>query len=72
LRKNNKEANYVRVPYKKKDVSKIRFYNCQKLEHVFYDCPHGKVKIKNQAHVAEEEEYPSSNKALVKIEDYVL
>jgi hypothetical protein len=33
FRKNNKEANYVRVPDKKKDVSKIRCYNCQKLGH---------------------------------------
>jgi hypothetical protein len=39
FRKNNKEANSVRVPNKKKDVSKIICYNCQKLGHFSYDCP---------------------------------
>jgi hypothetical protein len=39
FRKNNKEANSVRVPDKKKDVSKIRCYNCQKLGHFSYDRP---------------------------------
>ena len=52
------EANSVRVPDKKKDVSKIRCYNCQKLGHFSYDCPQGKGKRKYQAHVAEEEESP--------------
>jgi hypothetical protein len=72
FRKNNKEANSVRVPDKKKDVSKIRCYNCQKLGHFSYDCPQGKGKRKYQAHVAKEEESPPSKKALVKIKDYVL
>jgi hypothetical protein len=44
--KNNKEANSVRVPYKKKYVSKIRCYNCQKLGHFSYDYPQGKGKRK--------------------------
>jgi hypothetical protein len=66
------EANSVRVPDKKKDVSKIRCYNCQNLGHFSYDCPQGKGKRKHQAHVAEEEESPPSKKALVEIEDYVL
>jgi hypothetical protein len=64
FRRNNKESNSVRVPYKKKNVSKIRCYNCQKLGHFSYDCPQGKWKRKHQAHVAEEEESPPSNKAL--------
>jgi hypothetical protein len=72
FRKNNKEANFVKVPDKKKDVSKIRCYNSQKLGHFSYDCPQGKGKRKYQAHVAEEEESPPSKKALVEIEDYVL
>jgi hypothetical protein len=72
FRKNNKEANSIRVPNKKKDVSKIRCYNCQKLGHFSYDCPQGKGKRKYQAHVAEEEESPPSKKALVEIKDYVL
>jgi hypothetical protein len=72
LMKNNKEANFVRVPDKKKDVSKIRCYNCQKLGHFSYDCPQGKGKRKYKAHVAEEEESPPSNKALEEIEGYVL
>jgi hypothetical protein len=72
FRKNNKEANSVRVPDKKKNVSKIRCYNCQKLGHFSYDCPQGKGKRKYQAHVAEEEESPPSKKALAEIEDYVL
>jgi macrodomain Ter protein organizer (MatP/YcbG family) len=66
------EANSVRVPNKKKDVSKIKCYNCQKLGHFSYDCPQGKGKRKHQAHVAKEEESPPSKKALVKIEKYVL
>jgi hypothetical protein len=70
--RNNKEANSVRVPDKKKDVSKIRCYNCQKLGHFSYDCPQGKGKRKHQAHVAEEEESPPSKKALAEIKDYVL
>jgi hypothetical protein len=72
LRKNNKEANSVRVPDKKKDVSMIRCYNCQKLGHFSYDCPQGRGKKKYQAHVAEEEESPPSKKALAEIKDYVL
>jgi hypothetical protein len=52
FRKNNKEANSVRVPNKKKNVSKIRFYNCQKLGHFSYDCPQGKWKRKYKAHLA--------------------
>jgi hypothetical protein len=65
FRKNNKEANSVRVPDKKKYVSKIICYNCQKLGHFSYDCPQGKGKRKYQAHVAEEEESPPSKKGLV-------
>jgi hypothetical protein len=72
FRKNNKEANSVRVPDKKKDVLKIRCYNCQKLGHFSYDCPRGKGKRKYQAHVAEEEESPPSKKVLAEIKDYVL
>jgi hypothetical protein len=71
FRKNNKEANSVRVPDKKRDVSKIRCYNYQKLGHFSYDCPQGKGKRKHQAQVAEEEESPPSNKALAEIKDYV-
>jgi hypothetical protein len=37
FKRNNKEANSVRVLDKKKDVSKIRCYNCQKLGHFSYD-----------------------------------
>jgi hypothetical protein len=55
FRKNNKEANSVRVPDKKKDVSKIKFYKCQKLEHFSYDCPQGKGKRMYQEYVVEEE-----------------
>ena len=66
------EANFVRVLDKKKDVSKIRCYNCQKLGHFSYDYPQGKGKRKHQAHVAKEEEYPPSKKALVEIDKYVL
>jgi hypothetical protein len=47
FKRNNKEANSVRVPDKKRDVSKIRCYNCQKLGHFSYDCPQGKGKIKH-------------------------
>jgi hypothetical protein len=72
FRKNNKEANSVRVPNKKKDVSKIRCYNYQKLGHFSYDYPQGKGKRKYQAHVAKEEESPPSKKALAEIKDYVL
>jgi hypothetical protein len=72
LRRNNKESNFVRVPDKKKDVSKIRGYNCQKLGHFSYDCPQGKGKRKYQTHAAEEEESPPSKKALAEIKDYVL
>jgi len=71
FRKNNKEANSVRVPDKKKDVSKIRCYNYPQ-GHFSYDCPQGKGKRKYQAHVAEEEESPPSKKALAEIEGYVL
>jgi hypothetical protein len=72
FRTNNKEANSVRVPDKKKDVSKIRCYNRQKLGYFSYDCPQGKGKRKYQAHVVEEEESPPSKKALAEIEGYVL
>ena len=64
FKKNFKEANSVRVPDKKKDVSKIRCYSCQELGDFSYDCPKGKRKRKNQAHVAEEEGSPPSKKAL--------
>jgi hypothetical protein len=64
FKRNNKEAKSVRVPYKKKDVSKIRCYNYQKLGHFSYDYPQGKGKRKHQAHVAEEEESPPSKKDL--------
>jgi hypothetical protein len=72
LMKNNKEANSVRVPDKKKYVSKISCYNCQKLGKFSYDRPQGKGKRKYQAHVAEEEESPPSKKDLAEIKDYVL
>jgi hypothetical protein len=62
FRKNNKEDNFVRVPKKKKDVSKIRCYNCQKLGHFSYDYPQGEGKRKHQEHVAEEEDSPPSKK----------
>jgi hypothetical protein len=52
FRKNNKEDNSARVLDKKKHVSKIIFYNCQKLGQFSYDCPQGEGKIKYQAHVA--------------------
>jgi hypothetical protein len=42
------------------------------LGQVSYDYPQGKWKRKHQAHVAKEDEYPPSKKALVEIEDYVL
>jgi hypothetical protein len=61
LGENNKEANFVRVPNKKKDVSKIRCYNYQKLGCFSYDCPQGKGKRKYQARVVEEEESPQRN-----------
>jgi hypothetical protein len=47
--RNNKEANSVRVPNKKKYVSKIKCYNYQKLGHFSYDCPQGKWKRKHQS-----------------------
>jgi hypothetical protein len=72
FKRNNKEANSVRFPDKKKYVSKIRCYNCQNLGHFSYDCPRGKGKRKHQAHVAEKEEYPPSKKALAEIKDYAL
>jgi hypothetical protein len=72
FRRNNKEANSVRVSDKKKDVSNIKCYNCQKLGHFSYDYSQGKGKRKHQAHVAEEEEYPPSKKALAEIKDYAL
>jgi hypothetical protein len=72
FRRNNKEANSVRVLNKKKDVSKIICYNCQKLGNFSYDCPQGKGKRKHQAHVVEEEESPPSKKALAEINDYAL
>jgi hypothetical protein len=72
FRKNNKEANSVRVPDTKKYVSKIRCYNYQKLGHFSYDCPQGKGKRKYQAHMEEEEESPPSKKSLAEIEGYVL
>jgi hypothetical protein len=46
FKKNNKEANSVRFPDKRKDVSKIRSYNCQNLGHFSYDCPQGKGEKK--------------------------
>jgi hypothetical protein len=72
FRRNNKEANSVRVPDKKRDVSKIRCYNCQNLGHFSYHYPQGKGKRKHQAHVAEEEESPPSKKSLAEIKDCVL
>jgi hypothetical protein len=64
FKKNNKESNSVRVPDKKKYVSNIRCYNCQKLGHFSYECPQGKGKRNYEAHVAEEEESPPPKKAL--------
>jgi hypothetical protein len=72
FRKNNKEPNFVRVLDKKRDVSKMRCYNYQKLGHFSYDCPQGKGKRNHQAHVEEEEESPPSKKDLAKIKDYVV
>jgi hypothetical protein len=42
------------------------------LGHFSYDCPQEKGKRKYQAHVAEEEEFLPSKKALAEIEGYVL
>jgi hypothetical protein len=74
FRKNNdrKEANSERIPDKKKDVSKIRCFNCQKMGHFSYECPQGKGKRKHQAHVAENEESPPPKKASKEFEEYVL
>jgi hypothetical protein len=72
FKRSNKEANSVRVSDKKKDVSKIRCHNCQKLGHVSYGCPQGKGKRKHQAHVEKEEESPPSKKALAEVKDYAL
>jgi hypothetical protein len=56
------EKNIIFVPDHKKDVSKIRCFNCQKLRHFAYQCPQGKGKRKHHAHVADMEESTSQKK----------
>jgi hypothetical protein len=49
-RNNSPKKNRRSIPNHKKDVSKIRCFNCQKLGHIAYKCPQGKGKIKHHAH----------------------
>ena len=60
------------VPDHKKDVSKIRCFNCKKLGHFSFQCPQGKGKRKHHAHVADMEESTSQKKTKEsKDEEYV-
>jgi hypothetical protein len=60
------------VPDHKKDVSKIRRFNCQKLGHFSYQCPQGKGKRKHQAHATDMEESTSQKRTKeTKDEEYV-
>jgi hypothetical protein len=57
-----KKLNSIRVPYKKRNVSKIICYNCQNLGHFSYDCPQGKGKRNHQEHVAKKRNILSQRK----------
>jgi hypothetical protein len=71
-RNNSPKKNRRSVPDHKKDVSKIRCFNCQKLGHFAYQCPQGKGKRKHHAHATDMEESTSQKKTKEsKDEEYV-
>ena len=71
-RNNSPKKNRRSFPDHKKDVSKIRCFNCQKLGHFAYQCPQGKGKRKHHAHATDMEEstYQKNTKES-KDEEYV-
>jgi hypothetical protein len=60
------------VPDHKKDVSNIRWFNCQNFGHFACQCPQGKGKRKHHAHAVDMEESTSQKKTKEsKDEEYV-
>jgi hypothetical protein len=71
-RNNSMKKNKRHVLYHKKDVCKIRYFNCQKLGHFAYQCSQGKGKRKHHAHAKDMEESTSHKKTReTKDEEYV-
>jgi len=71
-RNNSSKKNRRSVLDHKKDVSKIRCFNCQKLGHFAYQCSQGKGKRKHHAHATYMEESTSHKKTReTKDEEYI-
>jgi hypothetical protein len=71
-RNNIPKKNRILVPNHKKDVSKIRCFNCQKLGDFAYQCTQGKGKRKHCAHTIDVEESTFQKKTMeTKDEEYV-
>jgi hypothetical protein len=71
-RNESPKKNRISVPDHKKDVFKIRCFNCQKLGHFSYQCSQGKGKRKNNAHATYMEDSTSQKKTREKkYEEYV-
>jgi hypothetical protein len=72
-RKERREASLKKTkrPRYKKDASKVRCYNCKKLGHYAFQCPHKNEKGKHHAHAADTKDPTSKKEKESKDEEYI-